>query len=504
MARFIAYDLGTGGIKASLYDEALHSKAGVFIEYSTYYDGSDRKEQRPLDWWDAVCESTKQLLKHTGTAPRDIACVAISGQSLVSLPVDERGEPLLERVPIWSDTRASAQSERFFQQVSRDDWYMTTGNGFPPACYSLFKIMWMKEHFPELYNKTHKFLGSKDYINFCLTGEMRTDFSYASGTGGFSLKEWRLWQPFLDAAGIERSLFPDMVPSYEVIGRVTVEAAQKTGLMAGTPVACGAVDNACMALGAVGTREGGVYVSLGSSSWIPVNSREPVLDPVRRSYVFAHAEKGMYTSAFSIFSAGSSLRWARETLCGEFAGEEDAYDRMTALAAKAPLGAGGVLFNPSLAGGTSQDKSVHIRGAYLNLTLGAAREDLIRAVLEGIALNLRASLLYLREHTRLSDRILFCGGGARSPFWMQMFADVFNMSVVTTNIDQDAASLGAAAIAKRAAGEWGDFSGISALHTVRNVYTPDAGRHAAYLDIFRRFILASDMLSDLGDRLREA
>ena len=500
---FIAYDLGTGGIKASLYDGSLKTIARVFIEYKTIFPGEDRQEQRPQDWWDAVCLSTGRLLNITGTAPGDIACVAVSGQSLVAIPISLDREPLLDQVPIWSDMRASAQSERFFERIGRDEWYLTTGNGFPAPCYSLFKIMWFKEHHPDLYAKTSKFVGSKDYVNLRLTGEIRTDFSYASGTGAYHLTGSCMWKPFLDAAGIDEELFPDIMPSHALIGRVSREAARMTGLAEGTPVACGAVDNACMALGAVGDRQGSVYVSLGSSSWIPVNSPRPVLDPVRKPYVFAHAEAGMYTSAFSIFSGGSSLRWVKDVLCRDIAGEEDAYDRMSRMASQSALGAGGVIFNPSLAGGTSQDKSVHIRGAFLNVHLGTSREDLIRAAMEGIALNLRSSLLLLQEHTQLSQRILFCGGGAKSPFWMQMFADIFGMQVITTNIDQDAASLGAAAIAARASGVWKDYSAVEHLHEIQRVFLPDQVRHADYLKVYSRFLRASDMLADLGDCLHE-
>lgn len=499
MKAYIAYDLGTGGIKASLHGEDVGLLAKTFAEYPTYYPKNQFQEQRPEDWWGAVCKATKALLKKTGVSPDDVACIALSGQSLVALPLDKDRQPLLSQVPIWSDTRAEKDSELFFKKVDRKQWYMATGNGFPAACYSLFKIMWLKREMPEVYHKARWFIGSKDYINLRLTGEVCTDFSYASGTGAYHLKEGRMWEPFLEAAGIDAVRFPPLRPSHAVIGQVSERAARETGLMQGTPVACGAVDNACMALGAVGAREGAVYVSLGSSSWIPVNSREPVLDAEKKPYVFAHAAENLFTSAFSIFSGGSSLRWARDTLCAEFADADDAYERIAAMASQSPVGAGGVLFNPSLAGGTSQDGSIHIRGAFLNLHLGARREDLLRAVMEGIALNLRTSLLYLGGHTPLSGRILFCGGGAKSPFWMQMFADVFGMEVLTTNIDQEAASLGAAAIAARAAGAWPDYSDIAALHEIKQVFTPDKDRHAAYLRLHERFTQASRMLSGWGE-----
>jgi len=495
---FISYDLGTGGVKASLYTQEMATLAKLFIPYPTYYPAPGWHEQRPEDWWRAVCQSSRQLLEQTQVDPAQIGCVALSGHSLVTIPIDQNKQVLQEQVPIWSDSRAGAQAARFFETVPEEDWYLKTGNGFPPAHYSVFKLMWMKEHQPDLFARVDKVLGSKDYINFRFTGEVYTDYSYASGTGVYDLRGTDYDDSLLAAARLERSLFPPIVPSHHIIGYITPEAAQASGLAAGTPVACGGVDNACMALGAVGADEGRVYVSLGSSSWIPINSSQPVLDAKRRPYVFAHIQEGMFTSAYSIFAGGSSLQWIRDQLCSELTGS-DAYAIMDQWAAQVPVGANGVLFNPSLAGGTRQDKSVNIKGAFLGMHLGTTRSDLIRAGLEGIALNLKLSLDALREQVEVSDSFLFCGGGSKSKIWMQMFADVFNADIIKTNIDQDAAALGAAAICARATGSWTDYSGIAALHQVQNTSHPDPDNAAAYRALLPKFIHASEVLADLGD-----
>lgn len=497
--KLIAYDLGTGGVKASLYDEQMNTLSKTFIEYETQYPKSYLHEQRPADWWNGVMESTRALLSSSRTAPREIGCLALSGHSLVAVPLDREGRLLKTQVPIWSDTRAEEEAEEFFTRIDRDEWYMTTGNGFPAPCYSLFKLMWLKKHDPDTFAKTHTVLGSKDYINYMLTGSIAIDHSYASGTGAYSLKDKKMCAEFLDAAGIPASFFPEIVPSHQIIGSITQDAAAKIGLPAGTPVACGGVDNACMALGALGPQDGKIYCSLGSSSWVPVNSRTPVLDPVKKPYVFAHIEENMFTSAFSIFAGGSSFRWAKEVLCKDIEKEPGAYDLMSRMAASSPIGAGGVFFNPSLAGGTSQDKSIHIRGGYLGLSLGTRREDMVRAAMEGIALNLHTSVSYLQAHTKASPQILFCGGGSKSKFWMQMFADVFDMEVIKTNIDQDAASLGAAAIAARAVGLWKDYTAIPSLHVVETRSKPDPKAHAAYARLQPVFDHISSLLADVGD-----
>lgn len=495
--KLVAYDLGTGGVKASLFDEQMHTLARSFLPWQTRYPGPGMHEQRPEDWWSGVVRSTKTLLSEFSGSPEEIGALALSGHSLVTVPIDTDGHLLADSVPIWSDTRPGREAEQFFRRIPEEEWYLTTGNGFPAPCYSIFKLMWLKNRKPDLFARIHKVLGSKDYINFRLTGVCCTDHSYASGTGAYDLTSRRMRQDFLDAAGIPAGIFPEIVPSHTVVGRILPGAAREIGLSEHTLVACGGVDNACMALGAVGAENGKIYTSLGSSSWVPVNSRKPVLDFQKKPYVFAHIEEGMYTSAFSIFAGGSSFSWAKDVLCKDIT--DRVYDRMSEMAASVPVGSGGIFFNPSLAGGTSQDKSVHIRGAYIGLHLGTTREAMVRAAMEGICMNLKESVLYLREQTGISGDILFCGGGSRSRFWMQMFADVFNTRIIKTNIDQDAAAVGAAAIAARTAGIWQDYKKIPSLHRIEQISSPDPVRAAQYEKLQRTFVHISSILADLGE-----
>ena len=497
--KFISYDLGTGGVKASLYDEKLKTIERSFIEYQTYYPHSNYHEQRPEDWWRGVTESTKVLLEKSASDADEIACVSLSGQSLVALPIDKNGQLLMDQVPIWSDTRAGAEAEEFFSKIPEKEWYMTTGNGFPSPCYSLFKLMWIRKNMPDVFAKADKILGSKDYINYMLTGKMYTDHSYASGTGGYDLFAKSYKSEYIKAAELSGELFPEIVPSHHVVGFITKEAAAAVGLTEKTAVVCGGVDNACMALGAVGANDGSIYTSLGSSSWIPVNSKTPVLDWKLKPYVFAHIQENMFTSAFSIFSGGSSFQWVRDELCKDLTSKGMSYDEMTKLAESVPIGSNGILFNPSLAGGTAQDKSIHIRGAYVGIHLGTTREDMIRAALEGITLNLKQSLNHLKQKTKVSDTMLISGGGSKSRFWMQMFADVFDMNIVKTNIDQDTASLGAAAIAARGTGLWKNYDNIDALHEVENRSIPDKNAVEQYKRLFEVFVHANDKIAELGD-----
>lgn len=500
--KFIAYDLGTGGVKASLYDQHLTPLAKSFIEYDTYYSNTYMHEQKPSDWWNGVVKSTKLLLSRSGTAANEITAVSLSGHSCVAVPIDKKNNLLLEKVPIWSDTRAADEAKEFFQKEDYENWYLKTGNGFPPACYVIFKLMWYQKHMPDIYKQIDVILGSKDYINFKLTGQKYTDYSYASSLGVYDLLTHTIDDALLASANIPKSFFPTIVPSHHIVGTILPSVAEEIGLSPDTIVACGGVDNACMALGSVGTKEGRIYTSLGSSSWVPVNSSKPVLDAKRKPYVFAHIDENMYTSAFSIFSGGSSFRWIRDTLCKDIP-LEGAYDAMSSAASSVPPGSNGVFFVPSLAGGTSQDKSVNISGAYVGLHLGNTRADLIRSAMEGIAMNLEISVEYLKEQVELSDEILFCGGGSKSDMWMDMFANIFNLKIIKTNIDQDAASLGAAAICARATGLWENYDKIPELHQIEKEFLPDPEIHKEYQKLLPKFKHICDTIADLGDYLTE-
>jgi xylulokinase len=473
------------------------------VSYETLYPETGWHEQRPSDWWNAIVQSTRTLLSRNIVSPTDIDCLAISGQSLAVVPVDAAGVPLRESIPIWSDTRPAAQTAAFFSRVDRRAWYMTTGNGFPAECYSVFKIMWYRDNEPGMFARVRAILGSKDYINQRLTGRTVTDFSYASGTGVYDLRGWAYSADFIRASGLSASLFPEIVPSTSIIGTLTAEAAESLGLPRGVKVACGGVDNSCMALGARNTGEGRVYTSLGSSSWIAVSSANPVLDPDVKPYVFTHVVPGLFTSAVSIFAGGSSFRWIRDVLVGgETVDGRDAYEVMNEWAAASAVGARRLLFNPSLAGGSSQEPSPHIRGAWAGIDLRHTRGDLVRAGMEGIALNLGAVLEVLRTFVPLAPEMLMVGGGSRSALWRQIFADVYGMDCVKTNVDQDAGSLGAAAVAAVGAGLWPGFQRVDEIHRVQAVHRPVAENVRTYRRLAPAFELVRRHQAELGELLR--
>jgi len=502
--KIIAYDLGTGGNKASLYDARGACLESAFVSYETFYPRAGWHEQRPADWWDAVVRSTSLLQERQDTS--GVECISIAGHSLGAVPLDGRGDLLRETTPIWSDTRAEQQSDRFFSRTDQGSWYMQTGNGFPPACYTVFKIMWYRDQEPELFRRIARVIGTKDYINYLLTGRICTDFSYASGSGVYDLNGWRYDSELIEASGLPKGMFPEIVPSTQVVGRLTKSAAKLLGLPLEVRVVAGGVDNSCMAVGAGNIAEGRVYTSLGSSSWIAVASASPVLDEEHRPFVFTHVVPGMFTSAVSIFSAGSSLNWVKDVLCSNLQQEalkegKDPYDLMNEYAARSPVGANGLLFNPSLAGGSSQESSTYIRGALMGIDLGHTQADVIRATMEGIALNLTSVLEVLRSFCTLSDHMVMVGGGSKSRLWLQIFADTYEMNVVKTSVGQDAGSLGAAAVGAVGCGLWDDFSEIDRAVRARETVRPDPNNMVKYRFLRKVFDYSRSCQSAIGEML---
>lgn len=479
MSCVISYDLGTGGIKASLVEECGTILESVFVPYDTSFTSENWQEQAPEDWWQAVISSTQLLVSKTSVDVSEIKALAISGHSLGVVPIGKKGELLRDKTPIWSDQRAVTQPDEFFSNTDYDSWYMRTGCGFPAPCYSIFKIMWYRDNEPEMYNQIDKVIGTKDYCNYRFTGRLCTDYSYASGTGVYDLQNWAYSDDFIAASGINRDILPEIIGSDDVVGVISEEAAKQTGLKEGTLVICGGVDNSCMSLGAKGTCAGRTYTSLGSSSWVALVEEKPILNIKYKPYVFTHVLKGMYVSATCIFSAGSSLQWVRNTFFNDLVEKEqqgggDAYVEMIKLAAQSTTGSNELVFNPSLAGGSTIEPSPSISGAFVGLRLRHTRADIVHATMEGIALNLRVALDILQAECPQIKEMLIVGGGAKSPFWMQLFANIYNLPIEKSNIDQSAATLGAAALAFNGAGLWSDYSRIDTLHNEKQIYLPES------------------------------
>lgn len=502
-----AYDLGTSGIKVTIYDSKGRCIGKDFEPYDTLYPSSSYHEQRPLDWWKSIINSTNRILETSKIDKNNIEAIAISGHSLGAVPIDKDGKLLIESTPIWSDTRAVKQASKYFKKVDEKEWYRITGNGFSRECYTIFKILWYKDNFPEIFKKVYKIIGTKDYINYLLTGKIFTDYSYASGSGVYNLLDWNYDDELVKAADIPKGILPEIVPSTHLIGFTNSYSSEKLGFKKGVKVFCGGVDNSCMALGSKNISEGRIYLNLGSSAWIAVSSNKPIIDLSTFPFVFTHVVPGMFTSSFGTFAAGSAFRWIKENLCGSIFRDSnmtsrDPFTIMDSYARKSPVGANKLIFNPSLAGGSKAQPSPNIRGAYIGLSLSHEISDLIKAAMEGIAMDLKILYEKLDSLTKLSKGILFVGGGSKSELWRQIISDVFNCKIIKTDIGQEAAALGAAAIAAVGTGIWKDFTMIDEIHKVKAISTPIQDNVTKYKELFKIYKYVRDFQAKIGDMIQ--
>ncbi len=486
----LAFDLGTGGCKASLWDEDAHMLAETVSEYPTAHPAPGRNEQRPEDWWNAIVASTRALLDSVPDAATAVAGIALSGQSLGAVQLGDALELVRASTPIWSDARG--RTAHVFARLPEPEWYRRTGNGFGAPLYPVFKAAAFAAEEPESWARTRHLVGSKDWINLRLTGRLVTDHSTASGSGAYALAQGGYDDEILDAAGLRPGIFPEPVESSDRVGTLSREAAGALGLPFGIPVFAGAVDNAAMALGSRGTSEGRLYAALGSSSWMTVTSAHPVLDQYSRPYVFRHAIPGLHISALSTFSSGTTIGWLRDLLApGEPIGTF-----VERAAASTPAARGAIML-PTLTGGTPLEGGSGVRGGFAGLELGTSAADLVRACLEGIAFALDRSLRLMRDLSGSEDELLISGGGSRSPVWNRIYADVLQTPLVRTSVDQQAATLGAAAIAFVGMGAWSGFGRVDDAHTVIERILPTGDAEDAYAHARVRFDAAASALTGL-------
>jgi xylulokinase len=457
----LAHDIGTTGDKATLFDSQGSVRASSFHGYGTEYPRPNWVEQNPENWWQAFCDSTCQLLETAHITASDIVCVVFSGQMMGCVPVDRQARPLRTAI-IWADTRAVKEAQTLIDQVGMETAYNITGHR-ASASYSGEKIMWIREHQPEIYKQTHKFLQAKDFIAARLTGRFVTDYSDASGTNLYDLKAMDWSDEMLSAAGLDREILPALHPSTAVVGEVNRLASDAAGLMVGTPVVIGGGDGSCAAAGAGVVQDGSAYNYIGSSSWIGIATKEPVYDPDMRTFTFAHLMPGMFTPTGTMQAAGGSYQWLRDNLCTE---EVDAaarlglssYELMNLQVQKSQPGARGLLFLPYLLGERSPRWNPNARGAYFGLTMSHTRADMIRATLEGVTFNLRVILdAFLRQGVQVqSMRVI--GGGANGAAWRQIMADIYGIPVQRPALLVEATSFGAALAGGIGVGIFKDFS----------------------------------------------
>lgn len=500
----LAHDLGTTGDKATLYDENGLLIKSIFHSYSTSYPKVGWAEQNPQDWWQAFCATTHKLLQESHVNTDEIACVVFSGQMMGCVPIDKRGLPIRDAI-IWADQRATEQAKWMADQIDPQQVYHITGHRLSPS-YSAAKILWLRDHQPHVYQQAHKFVHAKDSIVARLTGSFVTDRSDACGMNLYNLEELE-WSPeILQAIRLDPGKLPEIHRSTDVVGEVRRAVSDEVGLAAGTPVVIGGGDGSCAATGAGVIREGTAYNYIGSSSWIGIAARAPIYDPKMRTFNWAHLVPDLFTPTGTMQTAGGSYQWTRDQLCPLEVEVADKlgvspYELMNLKAEKSPTGARGLVFLPYLLGERSPRWNPLARGAFVGLTMTHTRADMMRAVLEGIALNLRVILDAFRDQGAQIDAMRVIGGGAQSSLWNQIMANVYGVEIQRLSLDEEATSMGAAIAGGVGVGLFPDFTIAEDLTPVASVSKVQPEAQAAYDRIYEVFDQTYRVLEPVFDQL---
>lgn len=504
MAYLLGIDIGTSGTKTLICDDAGNVLATALAEHTIQTPEPGYSEQHPEEWWAAVAKATQAVLKKARLKGGDIRAIGLSGQMHGSVLLDAAGKVVRPAI-LWNDQRTARECEEIERAAGgREALIKLVAN---PALtgFTAPKILWLRRHEAKKFERTKRILLPKDYIRFCLTGEYATEVSDASGTLLLDVVNRKWSDELLGKLKIDKALLPACFESHEVTGKVSRAAAALTGLAEGTAVVGGGGDQAAGAVGNGVVQGGFVSATLGTSGVFFAHADSPTLDPAGRIHTMCHAAAGKWCVFGCVLSAGGSFQWLRNQL-----GHEDAvlakkrkvetYELLIEHAAGAPAGCDGLFFLPYLTGERCPYPDPLARGAWVGLTSRTDRNMLIRAVLEGVTFGMRDVLEIFNSMNVPVSQVRASGGGARSGFWRQLQADIYNRPLVLTNAAEGPA-YGAALIAGIGAGAWKD-AGEACKRSIRVTERVLPNRKSA-VKYDRHYAVYHKLYGDLKERFAE-
>jgi len=479
-----ALDLGTTGCRTFIFDLAGTIIASDYQEWKSFFPKPSYVEQDANLWWDSLKKTIEAAIKKSGIDKTEIVSLSITNQRETIVPVDKFGNPLHNAL-VWQDRRTVDQVEFIREKIGLEKIYQTTGLTIDPY-FSATKILWFKDNKPEIYNKTHKFLLVSDFILHKLTGQFCTDFSNASRTMLFDITNLRYSDKIASELEIDLDKMPEAVESGVDIGEIV---SDETSFDKKTLVITGAGDQQSAALGVGVNSQGEIKCTTGTGSFILAYLSEPKFDPEKRVLCSCHAIPGSWVQEASIFTSGSVLRWFRDQIgqaeCMNAEEGQDPYDLITTEAEISPIGANGLLIIPHFVGAGAPHWNPYAKGIIFGLSLGHERRDLYRAVLEGVAYEIRKNIEVFKDLGIEPNELKLTGGGSRSDFWNQIIADVLGITCVR-NLNEEATSLGAAILAASGAGVFPDISKAAEnLCKVDKKWLSNAARHEFYDKMYK-------------------
>lgn len=445
----LGIDVGTSGTKAVVINEKGDIVGSATRDYPLYTPRPYWAEQNPEEWWKATVEAIRHACKNGQVSPGSIEGVGLSGQMHGLVLLDEDGKVLRPAI-LWCDQRTAAECGKIVETIGEKRLRELTCN---PALtgFTAPKVMWVKNHEPQVYDNVSKILLPKDYIRLRLTGEYATEVSDASGTLLFDVRNRRWSQEVIEALGVREEWLPLCYESPEVSGTIIREASQLTGLSERTPVVGGGGDQAVGAVGNGIVKPGTISVTVGTSGVVFAHMQEPAVDAEGRLHTFCHAVPSEWHVMGVTLGAGGSMRWFRDALCqAEVAVarsvETDPYEIITAEAGQAEPGCEGLVFLPYIAGERTPYADPNARGVFFGLSLRHTKSHIARAIMEGVAFSLKDCFELIKALGVSMTDVRISGGGARSVLWRQIIADVLRVPLVTLNVTEGPA-YGAALLA---------------------------------------------------------
>ena len=480
MGAVIGLDVSTTATKAVLVDEAGTVRATAATDYAYETPRPLWSEQDPALWWDGAVRSVQAVLADTGMSGGDVDAVGLAGQMHGLVVLGDDGTVLRPAI-LWNDQRTQDECDQIRSLVGRDHLIATTGNDALPG-FTAPKLLWLRNHEPDVWSQIAHVLLPKDYVRYRLTGDHAVDRADGSGTLLFDVAA-RDWSKDVAATlDIDPAWLPTTYEGPEVTGSITAEAATLLGLTPGTPVVAGGGDQAAAAVGVGAVAPGVVSVSLGTSGVVFASTDEPLIEPEGRLHCFCHAVPGRWHVMGVMLSAAGSLRWFRDAVAP---GVD--FGALVAEAEPVAAGSDGLLFLPYLTGERTPHADPLARGAFVGLTVDHGRSHLVRAVLEGVAFGLRDSFDLMRSAgVPVPTAVRATGGGSRSPLWRQILADVLEVPVATTSTSEGAAQ-GAAMLAAVGTGRYASVDEACRALVVAGEPVEPSGAVGVYRDAHARY-----------------
>lgn len=494
----LGIDIGTSACKAAVFTKDGEVIAHATRAYQVYYPAPGWVEQDPLEWWEKVCQAVQAVLSAEGVSADQIAAVGVDGQSWSTIPIDKNGR-VLHNTPNWMDNRAYEITERVKAEIGEERIFAVSGNRFEPT-YTTPKIMWFKEHKPEIFRQTAVFLQSNSYIVFKLTGAICQDLSQGYGLHVYNINKGDYDAELCSELGIPIEMLPQLYPCHQIVGTVTPQAAAETGLKPDTPVAAGGLDAACGTLGAGVIALGETQEQGGQAGGMSICMDYAQAHP--QLILSNHVVPGMYLLQGGTVGGGGTLRWFKEQL-GAYETQleketgRNAFEMFSDLAAQIAPGSDGLVFLPYMAGERSPIWDVNAKGVFYGLSYDKTKAHLIRAIMEGCAYALHHNLETAEKAGIKVSVLNAMGGAANSEVWTQIKADVTGKPIQVPASDT-ATALGAAILAGVGVGIYSSFEqAVKQTIQIKRIHQPDENNHRVYQHYYQLYRELYEQLKDL-------